>query len=317
MRGIVVLVTWVLGWTAGSVVAQESCEPDSIRIAVAGRLANVWIGDQLFTTYDAESYARPILYPLNAPGAINLARHWPMEPVAPGEAEDHPHHKSLWFAHGDVDGVDFWSEKGTIENQSLQVSDDDVGIELIAENLWKSENATICRERAIFRFYAYSDHRIVDCTYVINADKAIRFGDTKEGTFAIRTHPHLQLKPVQPDFPSGHALNSNGERDFEIWGKAAQWVWYYGDIDGETFGIAILDHPENLRHPTTWHARDYGLVAANPFGLHDFTKAPRGSGDLELAAGDSLKFRYRVLLIRGPCDADQVNTWFQQFSESK
>ena len=116
----------------------------------------------------------------------------------------------------------------------------------------------------------------------------------------IRMRTPLQLRDLDGSVgAAGQCANSEGVRGAEIWGKPARWVDYWGPVDGTTVGIAILDHPTNLRHPTCWHARDYGLVAANPFGLHDFTGAPQGSGAYTLPAGKSLTFRYLVVLHEG------------------
>ena len=77
-------------------------------------------------------------------------------------------------------------------------------------------------------------------------------------------------------------------------------------IDGKTIGMAIFDHPSNPRHPTWWHARYYGLVAANPFGIHDFEKQPDGTGDLTIPAGKSVTFRYRFLFHEGDYKAADI-----------
>jgi hypothetical protein len=82
----------------------------------------------------------------------------------------------------------------------------------------------------------------------------------------------------------------------DTWGKQAPWCDYSGPVDGKTLGVAIFDHPSNPRHPTWWHVRDYGLFAANPFGVHDFEKKPQGTGDLKVEAGKSITFKVQVLL---------------------
>ena len=122
------------------------------------------------------------------------------------------------------------------------------------------------------------------------------FGDTKEGSFALRLAPTLRL---QGKVAAGSAVNSAGQEDGAVWGKRAAWVAYNGPVGDEEFTVAIFDHPNNLRHPTWWHARNYGLFAANPFGIHDFDGEPAGTGDYELAPGEELVLRYSVLLLRG------------------
>jgi hypothetical protein len=300
---------------AAAARAQTRDAGRSVEVAVGERKATVTIGDKLFAEYDFASYARPILYPLLGPGQVSFVRHWPMRDDVPGEAHDHPHHKSLWFAHGDVNGVDFWSEKGSIRNQQIQPAetDGDAWPGLVAVNQWVGPDGPICREVATLRFAATDEARWVDCQYELSGETEIVFGDTKEGTFALRTHPGLNLTRAENGPPAGHAENSAGERDGAIWGRPARWVCYYGQIEEQDCGLAILDHPQNLRHPTTWHARDYGLVAANPFGLHDFLGQPRGSGEFRLPAGESLRLRYRVILFRGPFERQTIEDWFQEF----
>jgi hypothetical protein len=131
-------------------------------------------------------------------------------------------------------------------------------------------------------------------------------------------HPDLRLTPApQHGVPvvHGQALNSNGETGKSIWGKAAKWVLYYGPIKGNPMSIAIFDHPDNLRHPTTWHARDYGLVAANPFGLHYFHGAEKNSGAYTIKQNEERRFRYRILFIKGIATAEEINQRFATFAD--
>ena len=114
----------------------------------------------------------------------------------------------------------------------------------------------------------------------------------------------------------GTATNSEGVTGKKIWGRAAKWVDYSGPIDGKTMGISIFDSPSNLRHPTTWHAREYGLVAANPFGLHHFTKAKKGTGEHELKEGEQLNLRYRVVFHVGDCQTANVKALYKDFTET-
>lgn len=146
----------------------------------------------------------------------------------------------------------------------------------------------------------------------------IQFDDTKEGLFAIRTHPDLRLtsspkRGVEEVF--GSAINSEGVTGKAIWGKQAKWLLYVGTIDGKPMSIAMYDHPGNLRHPTTWHARDYGLVTANPFGLHHFLKKEKGAGAFKIAKGDHLKLRYRVEFFRGGVTPSEVEASYKRFAE--
>jgi hypothetical protein len=136
-------------------------------------------------------------------------------------------------------------------------------------------------------------------------------GDTKEGTFAIRVVKALEE-------PQGRMLNSNGAvGEKEIWGKRADWVDYSGMVTGEKLGIAIFDHPSSVNHPTYWHARGYGLFAANPFGEHDFYNDPKRDGSAIIAEGGALTFRYRVLIHHGDAGEAQVAKAYQRYTQSK
>jgi NADH:ubiquinone oxidoreductase subunit len=109
-------------------------------------------------------------------------------------------------------------------------------------------------------------------------------------------------------------VNSEGQRDADAWGKAARWVGYWGTVEGKDVGISILDHPKNLRHPAHWHARDYGLFAANPFGLHDFTGAPPGSGDHVIPDGGTLTLRYLLVFHEGDAEAAGIEPRWRAWS---
>jgi len=133
-------------------------------------------------------------------------------------------------------------------------------------------------------------------------------GDTKEGTFALRLTQALNVPP-------GHVVNSNrsvGEK--EVWGKRANWVDYYGKVDGEEVGVAIFDSPKSFRHPTWWHARGYGLFAANPFGIREFTGDPAKDGSWTIKQGKSLTLRYGVFIHHGNDKQAHVAEAYQRYA---
>ena len=102
--------------------------------------------------------------------------------------------------------------------------------------------------------------------------------------------------------------------------SCASWVDYSGPVVDATgseqvAGITILNHPDSFRFPTYWHVRDYGLFAANPFGVHDFeAKKEKGAGNHILPQGESLTFKYRVIFHKGPGDPGQIKHVFSQYS---
>ena len=280
----------------------------------------VLLDGELFTEYDYQTYAKPILYPVNGPGGISMMRNHPMRKGVEGEADDHPHHKSIWFAHGDVNGISFWHEKGRIVHQRvLELVADPTHPSFSTDNAWIGpDGQTVCTDTTRVTFHAFPGGRAIDLDVTVHASHGdVKFGDTKEGTMAIRTHPRLRLTPVSGGTETeAIAVNSEGDSGKSIWGKSARWVDYSGTIEGRRLGIAIFDHPDNLRHPTTWHARDYGLVAANPFGLYHFKKMPRGAGDFTLANGQDLQFRYRIVIHDGDAEEAHIEKRYKAYASS-
>ena len=270
-------------------------------------------GQDLFTEYRWKDLAKPALYPIMAPGQVAITRHFPFDKSHESEANDHPHHKSLWFAHGDVNGADYWSEKAKIQNRTVGLLDDG---KLVATHEWLSPDGdqVLCIDRTEMQFWATDKLRFIDYTVTVSPhNEPVTFGDTKEGTFGLRTHPALRI--VDRDRkPVATAFNSRGVKGADIWGKAAEWVHYAGEIGGENYSITVMDHPDSFRAPTTWHAREYGLIAANPFGLSYFQKKPKGSGDFTVAPGESVTFRYGVLLSRGKLGKAEIDRVFELFS---
>jgi hypothetical protein len=274
------------------------------------------VGGEPFTEYRYANEPKPILFPLYAPGGGAVTRSWPIVEV-PGEERDHPHHQSLWFAHGAVNGHDFWTGRDgarIVHDAFLGV--DERGASVRSRNLWRAGDVVVLTEERTMRFAASATERTIDFELALVATHgAVHFGDTKEGTFALRLVPTLQLSG---EHALGHALNSEGVRDAEVWGKRARWVAYSGPLDparaDSEVCVALLDHPSNPRHPTWWHARDYGLFAANPFGVHDFEGAPADTGDLELAAGERLVLRYRLLVRTGPADGPALERAWAYFA---
>ena len=160
---------------------------------------------------------------------------------------------------------------------------------------WLGPNGkVVCSDERVVKFHASDKTRIVDFDITIKASNGpITFGDTKEGMFGLRVASSMDVDAKK----GGKITNADGLTDAAAWGKPATWVDYTGPVEGETVGIAILNHPSSFRHPTTWHVRTYGLFAANPFGWHDF--GMKTSGDHTIPAGESIRFGYRVILHTG------------------
>jgi hypothetical protein len=238
------------------------------------------------------------------------------------EHHEHPHHRSLWFTHGAVNGHDFWSEAknfGKIVHDGFSEvkSGKDTGV-IRAKNKWVAADGTVvCTDETTLRFHAPKSpsERLLDWEVTIRAlDKDVVFGDTKEGSMGLRLAETMRLKGK---VGKGHIVNSEGVKDGETWGKRAVWCDYYGPVEGKVVGIAMFDHPRNPRHPTWWHVRDYGLFAANPFGKHDFEKLQdKTAGDLKIPAGQSLTFRWRFYLHEGDHEQGKVAQRYSDYAAS-
>jgi hypothetical protein len=274
-----------------------------------------------FTTYQFEDLSRPILYPLIADGGAYMTRRWPQE-ESPNEEHDHPHHRSFWYSHGEVNGHDLWSENnraGRTRHQRIVAvaSGDDAG-KLVTKNDWLTRDGELIGHdvRTLTFYPPHGTVRFFDFEIVIHASNGeLVLGDTKEGTFAIRVAESMRVKQPRGREALGRLINSRGDVDGATWGKRAEWVDYSGPVDGQTVGVAIFDHPKNPRYPTWWHVRDYGLFAANPFGVHDFEKRSKGEGDMKVAADDSVTFRYRVLLHPGDEKVGRVSEHFSEYQK--
>jgi len=260
------------------------------------------VGGKLFSEYVYEDTSRPYMYPIIGPTGAGMTRNWPMKEVEK-EERDHPHHKGWWYTHGDVNGVDFWSEaKGagkTVHDGFVEVKSGDVGVIKSKNKLVANDGKVVATDVRTIKIYNVPDAAMFDFEYTLTASNGdVTFGDTKEGTMGIRLAESMRLKHKSGP-GEGHIINSEGVKDGNTWGKRAKWVDYYGPVEGKVVGVAMFDHPSNPRHPTWWHVRDYGLFAANPFGLHDFEKKEKGVGNMTVKAGESVTFRYRFYFHKG------------------
>jgi hypothetical protein len=267
-----------------------------------------------FADYVFEGYSRPFLFPITDVNGAKMTRNWP---IAEGENEeqDHPHHKSFWWAHGDMNGVDFWAEGKdagkTVHEEFTAVESGEVGVIKSKNKYVAVDGKTIATDERTLRIYPGSIGRTFDFEITLTgANGALKFGDTKEGTMAVRLAETMRLKGK---VGKGHIVNSEGVRDDATWGKRAKWVDYYGPVGEKSVGLAIFDHPSNPRHPTWWHVRDYGLFAANPFGIHDFEKKEKGAGDLKVAGGEKVTFKYRFYIHDGDEKQGKVSEAYERY----
>ncbi|HEY2839882.1 MAG TPA: PmoA family protein [Pirellulales bacterium] len=283
--------------------------------------AKVTIDGKLFADYLIKTGPKPIVWPIIGPTGKEMTRAFPMR-FTVGEKPDHPHHRSLWFTHGNVNGIDFWSEPSLakqVHREYLKCEADGKQAVIGAVNDWiDPKGKKQCEDVRTLTFRDGGDARSIDFDITIKAsDGPVKFGDTKEGSMGVRVPTALDLTQLDKKKTGGNIVNANGIRDKETWGKAAPWVDYHGKLDDEMVGIAMLNHPSSFRYPTYWHVRDYGLFAANPFGLHDFTQANEHEGDYTLPAGETVTFRYRVLFHKGDEQQAKLAEAFEAYSREQ
>jgi len=259
----------------------------------------------------------PYMAPLRSASGAVLTRHWPMDNSFKEEERDHPHHRGFWMSHGEVNGHDFWAwkfgKKPKIELKKSRTDKDSFTVDLA----WTADGKTQLTEERTYSFKKIDDKttQIGFVSKLTAADGDATFGDTKEGFFAIRVDRTLRLKGPQA---KGHIADSEGRTDNDSWGKRSKWVAFTGpDEKNEPAVIAIFDHPSNLRFPTWWHARDYGLLAANPFGIHDFEgKKDKKLGEHVLKKGESMTFRYGVVIHHGSLESAKLADRWTDFSKT-
>ncbi len=299
-----------------------------------GKVVSVEIDGKPFTDFyvgNEGGALKPYLHPLRSASGKSVTRGFPMLPDVPGEVHDHPHHRGLWFTHGDVNGLDFWApevakdpnKRGTVVLAKIdKAAGGKKSGEIVATFEWKTpQGKTLLTETRRMVFYSDPVNRIIDFDATLRPQEEVKFGDTKEGMFATRLAAGLEepqrRSPAEPK-RTGLMVGASGKKgEKEVWGKRAEWVDYAGELEGEQLGVAILDHPANPRHPTWWHSRSYGLFACNIFGLHDFENDKSKDGSLTIKPGQPLRFRYRVVIHPGNFASAGVAEMFQKYAAAK
>ncbi len=288
--------------------------PEGFRLHPRGPNIAIQLDGSLISEYRTDIGAKPFLFPLVGPTGSSYTRAYPMETVA-GEDRDHPHQRSVWFTHGKVNGIDFWSEEkghGTIKETARTsiVAGPVLGRLCTSDDWIGPDGRKVCEDDRVLTFYKTANARVIDFEIVVEAAAGpVTFGDTKEGMFGLRVASSMDVDKKR----GGRIVNAEGLADGQAWGKASPWVDYSGPVNGKTVGIAILNHPRSFRYPTTWHVRTYGLFAANPFGWHDFGLSK--PGDYTLPAGGKLWFGYRVILHEGDAASARIADAFERYGE--
>jgi len=287
---------------------------DRVRVNIDGREFTEFIFDAVNN--------KPYLYPIRSASGKIITRYYPFQ-IVPGEDAEHPHHRGIWFTHGDVNGYDFWGsdasqkspKQGRVLVDRVVSAQGGTGSGVLVTNFrWLAPGGkTVLLEHRKTVFYSHPTLRMIDFDIELTATGGpVHFGDTKEGTFAVRVGA-----PLSEDH-GGTLVSSDGRKsEKKIWGTEADWIDDYGTVGGEKLGVAIFDHPSNPHHPTYWHARAYGLLAANIFGLRDFLKDKSKDGGVTLKSGATLRFRYRVIVHPGDTASAGIAKLYSEYAQTK
>ncbi len=311
------------------------------------RKVDVLVNNKLFTSYIyPETIKKPVLWPVITAEGNEITRQFPMKHKA-GERADHPHHIGIWLNYGDVNGLDFWnnseaippekaSQYGTIYHESIEKTKSGKGEgELVATALWKDNSGkTLLNETSEYRFSAKGNTRIIDRTTKLKAvNGEVKITDNKEGMFGIRVTRELELpssgkvqlvdshgnvtevEASDDNIANGDYLSSEGITGGDVWGTRGKWMKLYGVVNGEKVAIVIFDHPANPGYPTYWHARGYGLFAANTLGQKIFSNG-KEEMNFKIPNGETATFRYRLAVFSGDPSVEEINKMDKEFEST-
>lgn len=310
---------------------------------------DVLVGGKLFTSYlYTSNIDKPVLFPLVTASGNTVTRGFPLSPRA-NERTDHPHHIGIWFNYGDVNGLDFWNNSyaikqedkpkyGSIRHQQIVKAENgkNKGTLVTTANWVDNSGKVLLKETTTYVFSGDANSRIVDRSTTLTAqDGKVTFKDNKEGVLGIRVARELEIPADKPEIftdaqgiptkvavlnnegVTGNFLTSEGKTGNDTWGTRGKWCMMYGTKNGEPVSIAIIDHPGNPGYPTYWHARGYGLFAANTLGQEALSNG-KEKLNFSLDPGKSVTFRYRVKITNGTTpSADELNKAAEVFAGSK
>jgi hypothetical protein len=265
---------------------------------------------------------KPVLFPVRTARGTIITRGWPLEP-RPDEATDHKHHVGYWLNYGDVNGVDFWGNsggggnKGSVQLRAVQTARGGKGRGdvAIAADWVKPDGSVVLREATTFTFSGGRDRRVVDrATTLTAASGPVAMPDNKEGMLGLRVARALEHPGDKNPSGTGRYRSSEGIEGEAVWGTRGRWLMLTGTLDGgEPVTIAIFDHPKNVGFPTYWHARPWGLFAANPLGQKVFSKGKQVLG-YAIPAKGTTRFQYRLLILSRHAKPDEVEAEYQRWA---
>jgi len=307
--------------------AQKKEQVSVLRYDNSNRI-EIFIGGKPFTSFlYPDTLEKPVLYPIQAANGTVVTRGFPLDPK-PGDPTDHPHHIGLWFNYENLNGLDFWNNSYAIPKEKknqygwirtdkiLEATGGTIGKLAYHANWTNQQKEVILEETTRFEFSGDAHRRIIDRITTLKADKDALFKDAKDGMLGLRLAHELQMPTTEDQkftddkgnvtivkggtdkIPTGNYLTSAGKTGNDAWSTRGIWCKVYGKMGTDSISIAIIDNPKNPNYPTFWHARNYGLFAANPLGEKIFTNG-KSEKNLTLKKGESVTFRYRIVIENG------------------
>jgi hypothetical protein len=340
------LITVALFFTATLFCQCGNKQQIELKVNKAEKKVDVLFDGQLFTSYIyPENIMKPVLWPVISPEGNMLTRSYPMVNKE-GDRTDHPHHVGVWLNYGDVNGLDFWNNSeaippekkedyGHIEHVSVEKAKSGKNkAELVTTAEWLTpDNEKLLDEETRFIFRQEDDNiRIIDRETTLEAvADEVKFTDNKEGMFAIRVARELELPSDQPtklldshgnvtevkqmdnSKVKGNYRSSEGVEGAEVWGTRGRWMKLSSEINGEKVSLVIIDHPSNVGYPTYWHARGYGLFAANTLGQKIFSDGQKEL-NFSMDKGDTTTFKYRLVVASEDLSDEKINELADEFA---
>lgn len=341
----IVLICVVFSFSCGDRNGKEKSSQIDFVYHEADKKLDVIIDKMLFTSFCwPGNVYKPVLYPVFTSKGTEITRGFPLKPRE-GERNDHIHQAGIWLNYGNVNNFDFWGNGfrgikepngGEIKHLRIERLTSGHGEgSFVSVETWLDPNGKeLLSEKTEYHFIAEGSTRIIDRVTTLTAgDTTVLFKDTKEGMFGIRVARQLELpsnegvilldnqgnpSSVEDSLNSGvtgNYISSEGVTGDAVWGTRARWMNLSGIIGDEKISVVVCDHSKNPGYPTYWHARGYGLFAANPLGRSDFTKGEEVF-NFSIPEGKSAKFRYRVIIHSGSRLTDsEINAYADEFNK--
>lgn len=309
---------------------------------------DVIIAGKIFTSFlYPDTLEKPVLYPVRAADGKIITRGFPIN-TRPGEPTDHPHHVGIWFTYENLNGLDFWNNSYAIPagkkhlygwirtDKIIKTSGGRQGMIVYHANWTNQQKKVLLEETTQLIFSGTKNERMIDRITTLKADTTVLFTDAKDGLYGIRLAHELQIpdktdkeyyddkgnvttvRRISDSIANGNYLTSERKSGDSAWGTRGVWCKNFGKMGNDSISITIIDHPKNPGYPTFWHARGYGLFAANPLGEKIFSNGNL-TRNLHLQKGESVTFRYRIIIQNGDTtlSSEELNKEAEEFAGIK